>query len=431
MPQRPSSAHLLHGSRTLRTFVGLAGASALIALGSGHAVGDETDEGLALGPIAPIQGVEPGSVFDVPVTLKNTGAEALDKVWLSYALTQGLSHTELPANCVRHQVPSYDEMPRKSVAVCEYEQTVEPGIVYTPEQRVAFKAEDRALYDDLHVAVADYDLVPPDSGSSAPGTGPVQKLVPQDAAVAADFRSDGAWVQVSADNTADFKVAGDRLKARVGDSVTADLSFTNAGPAWVMNRQDLPSHLVLVTLPAGTKAVKIPGLCNPSDEPGSYRCGSWQRWVEEDYTAPLTFTLKVEKAVPGAKGTVALTGEPRPFDKNPANDTAAIELDVADGGSSTGGSGGTGGSGSSTGGSGGSDASGGSGSSTTGGSGSSTTGGGGSSSTTGGTGTATTGGNLAATGSVSALPLAGAAAAAVAAGGGLVLALRRRRAQRQ
>ncbi|ATW48613.1 hypothetical protein [Streptomyces peucetius] len=185
--------------------------------------------------------------------------------------------------------------------------------------------------------------------------------------------------------------------------------------------------------PFGTsKAVKIPGLCNPSDEPGSYRCGSWQRWVEEDYTAPLTFTLKVEKAVPGAKGTVALTGEPRPFDKNPANDTAAIELDVADGGSSTGGSGGTGGSGSSTGGSGGSGASGGSGgSSSTGGSGSSTTGGGGSSSTTGGTGTATTGGNLAATGSVSALPLAGAAAAAVAAGGGLVLALRRRQAQRQ
>lgn len=94
-----------------------------------------------------------------------------------------------------------------------------------------------------------------------------------------------------------------------------------AGGPYNLPVPDLPPHLVLVTLPAGTKAVKIPGLCNPSDEPGRYRCGSWQRWVEEDYTAPLTFTLKVEKAVPGAKGTVALTGEPRPFDKNPANDT--------------------------------------------------------------------------------------------------------------
>ena len=283
--------------------------------------------------------------------------------------------------------------------------------------------------------------MPPDSaGPATPGTGPAQKLVPkdaaaadfrQDAADAANLRSDIAWVQVTADNTADLKVAGDRLKARVGDTVTADLSFTNAGPAWVRTREDVPPHIAVVTLPAGTKVVKVPTLCSAWGEPGRYRCGSWQSWVDDGHRPALPFTLKIEKAVPGAQGTIALNSEPRPFDKNPANDSAAIVVEATGGrGFATGGSGGSGGSGSSTGGSGGTGASG----SDTGGSagsGSSTSGGGASSSTAGGTGTATTGGNLASTGSGSALPLAGAAAAAMAAGAGVVLALRRRRARGQ
>ena len=145
MPQRPSPRHASRGSRAPRSVVGLAGASALIALGTGPAAADESDDGLALGRIAPVQGVEPGMEFGIPVTVKNTGAEPLDKVWLSYSLTQGLSHTELPANCDGYLVPSYDEAPRQSVAVCAYEQTLELGVVNTPEQPVTFKAEDRAL----------------------------------------------------------------------------------------------------------------------------------------------------------------------------------------------------------------------------------------------------------------------------------------------
>ncbi|MET9834384.1 hypothetical protein ABZ078_34985 [Streptomyces sp. NPDC006385] len=105
--------------------------------------------------------------------------------------------------------------------------------------------------------------------------------------------------------------------------------------------------------------------------------------------------------MPGAKGSVALEAEPRPFDKNKDNDKADITLDVADAGS-------TGGGGSTTSGSD-------SGSTSSGGSGSS----GGSSGRSGAADSTAVSGDLASTGSGSALPLAGA-----------VLLVRRRRAAR-
>ncbi|NUS02338.1 MAG: LPXTG cell wall anchor domain-containing protein [Nonomuraea sp.] len=147
------------------------------------------------------------------------------------------------------------------------------------------------------------------------------------------------------------------------------------------------------------------------------------RSLNEGSQETYTFELKIDKRVAGAKGSVALSSEARPFDPDKTNDKAAITLDVTSGGpsDSTGGS-----TGSTTGGA---DTSGGGSSSTGGGTAS-----GGNGSTTGGSGTTTggsattTGGNLADTGS-STLPLAGAAAAAVTLGAGTFLIVRRRRTQ--
>ncbi|NWF28443.1 hypothetical protein HW130_19585 [Streptomyces sp. PKU-EA00015] len=422
-----------------RAGLGAASAVALIALGSVPAAAQD-GEGLVLGPIAPVEGVKPGSGFELPVTFRNEGTEALDKVWLTYAVTQGLAHTELPSNCVRYDIPSADESPRNSMAQCEYVQPIEAGAVYAPEKPLALNAQDWALHDVVHVSVARYGEGPGDSGAQpVRGTGPAQKLVKQ-TSDGAGFSQRLVTVPVNADSTADFQVTGARLKARAGDTVSAELSFRNAGPGWVLSEAGIPAHEVTVTLPAGTKAARVADLCNATDDPRRFTCGSWNHWVEEDRVERLTFRLKVEKLMPGAKGTVALTGGPRPFDKSAANDTAEIVVEAADGtsgggsatgGSATGGSGGSGGSesggGSATGGSGGAGGS----SSSTGGSTGSASAGGSSSSTGGGTGSATTGGNLASTGSGSALPVAAGAAAAVVAGTGVVVAMRRRAARTQ
>lgn len=169
------------GLRPLRQTAGALGAVALISLGAAPAVADDgSSAAVTLGKIAPIDGVKPGSTFEPPVTFTNTGTAAADKVWLSYTVTRGLGHTGLPSNCLRYEIPSYDEAPSRSEAVCEFDQTVKPGSVYAPEKALTLKALDRALYDRLRVVV---ETTEPglDENASEPvrGTGPAVKLVEQ------------------------------------------------------------------------------------------------------------------------------------------------------------------------------------------------------------------------------------------------------------
>ncbi|WP_405793030.1 LAETG motif-containing sortase-dependent surface protein [Streptomyces sp. NBC_01506] len=438
----PTPPHIRRTTRTTRNsrttsvtavaaIAALSGAG-LIALGAAPtAVADEPAPALVLGDIAPIDGVKPGSSFDPPVTVSNKGTEAADKVWVYYSVTRGLDYAAIPSNCQAHQVPSYDEMTEKSNVVCEFDQSVAPGGVgYVPEKPLSIKALDRALHDDLRVSVSDtHPELDENATTPVAGTAPPVKLVErQGGGKATESAVD---VPVTSVNTADYQVTGAKLAGRVGDTVALKVKFTNAGPAWVLTGYEDPLVSVLVTPPAGTSVVKANGYCEPKGK--AYACGVSQRWIDEGKGETYTFQLKIDKQVAGAKGSVALSDEARPFDPDKANDKAAITLDVTGGGGasgssgsggssgSSGGSGGsTGGSGGSTGGSGGSSGTGGSdgGSSATGGSGSSSAGGAGSS---------TTGGDLATTGtSSSTLPIAAAAGAAVVAGAGILFVVRRR-----
>ncbi|MFF5563018.1 hypothetical protein ACFY7Z_31295 [Streptomyces sp. NPDC012623] len=434
MVQTPS------GRRTLKRTAGAVGAVALLALGAAPATAADPTTGIALGAFDPIDGVKPGSSVEVPATFTNTGSEALSKVYLSYSVTRGLSHTELPSNCLRYEVPSYDEAPSKSEAVCEFDQTVKPGAVYAPAKPLTLKAADHALYDRLRVAV-----VPafggPEENASDPvrGTGPAVELVerPDDTpATGGSEDGDAADIAVTADNTADFQVSGAELKGDVGDTVDLKVEFTNAGPGWVLRDLGVSATEVLIDLPAGTTVTKGDGYCDKRPA-GGYACGTSQSWIDEGDGTSYTFKVRIDKKVAGAKGTVALAGSARPFDKVASNDKAEITLDVTGAGSTSAGSSAGG---SSTGGaatSGGSSA--GSGeptpTATTGGSGSSTTGDsdstggstGGDATTTGDPGSATTvEGGLANTGSGSVLPLAGSAIAVAGLGAGAVLLARRR-----
>ncbi|WP_328557795.1 hypothetical protein [Streptomyces sp. NBC_00358] len=421
--------------RPLRTTAAVIGAVGLMALAAAPASADGPRPGLVLGPQPPVDGVKPGSSFEVPGTFANKGTTVLDKVYLAYSVTRGLAHQELPSNCVRYEVVAFDEAPSSSDAVCEFDQTVKAGAVYAPEKALSVNVLGHALYDTLRVSVASYDPAPSDGvKETEPGTGPAVKLteLPSTTPVGGGDPAhpdwDGATVPVTAVNTADFQVTGARLTGRVRNTVTLNAKFTNAGPAWVKSEMGTPVTQVLVKMPAGTTVTKASGYCNKVS-PGSYSCGFGNSWIDEGSVSTFTFSLHIDKAVPGARGSVALEAKARPFDKNKKNDTAAILLDV-EGAGSTGGSSTGGGS---TGGSGSTSSTGGSGSASTGGSGAtggSGSGGSAASGSSGSAGSSATGGDLASTGSGSALPLAGAAAATLAAGAGTVLLVRRRAARR-
>ncbi len=410
--------------RTTRTAFGALGAASLIALGAAPAAfADTAEPHLVMGNIAPISGVQPGGSVEAPVTVTNNGTAAAQKVWLFYSVTHGLDYTDIPSNCEAHQVHSYDEMTAKSNVVCEFDQALEPGTSYAPEKSLPIKALDRALNDELRVSVwGDEPSLDDAATPPVPGTAPAVRLVEK--STGGDATEEAVDVPVTTVNTADFTVTGAQLKGGVGDTVPLKVTFTNAGPAWVLGKQDESVVHVLITPPAGTSVVKPHGYCDA--EGAVYSCGTSESWIDEGDSETYTFQLKIDKKVAGATGSVALSSEARPFDPDKANDKADITLDVTGSGSTAGSSGSTGGSGGSAGTSGGA-TTGGSSGGATGGSGS--TGGSGPAST-GGSGAATSGGDLAHTGSANlTLPLAGAAVVAVGVGTGAVIVVRRRRAQ--
>ncbi|MET9663627.1 hypothetical protein [Streptomyces sp. NPDC006510] len=391
-----------HNRRASRAVAATLSAAGLIALAAAPAAfGDETAPELVIGGIEPVNGVKPGSSFDLSATVANKGTRGAEKVWVSYGVTRGLDFAEVPSNCRTQQVRSYDEMPERWIAVCAFDQVVEPGTVYTPERPLRVEALDRALNDELRVNVWDVDPGADENGTQpVAGTAPAVKLVEGQAGSEGTARV--VNVPVSSVNTADYQVTGAALKGSVGDTVKMKVKFTNAGPAWILTKQGERSVSVMITPPAGTSVVKRGQFCQAKGK--AYVCG--MRSLNEGSQETYTFELKIDKRVANAKGQVALSTEARPFDPNKANDKADITLDVT-GGEPTGS---TGGSANVSGGSAGS------------------AGSAGGSSTAGDDGTTTNGGTLAETGS-STLPITGAAAAAVATGAGMLFIVRRRRTQ--
>ncbi|MER7485537.1 hypothetical protein ABTY20_06390 [Streptomyces sp. NPDC126497] len=399
---------------------------ALAAAPAAH--GEEDAPDLVVGGIAPVSGLRPGDGIDVTATVANKGTVTAGKVWVAYSVTRGLDFAQVPSNCQVQHVRPYDEMPERWTAVCAFDQAVEPGAVYTTDRPLRVTALDRALNDEMRLRVESADPGADENGDDpVAGTASPVKLVAAEAGSGRSARI--VDVPVTTVNTADYQVTGAALKGSVGDTVTMKVRFTNAGPAWVWPREGDRAVRVVITPPPGTSVVKRGTFCRAED--GAYLCG--MRSLHEGSGETYTFHLRIDKRVPGAQGSIALSSEARPFDPDKANDRADITLDVADGGSSgsAGGSDGSGGSdgpgGGSTSGADGS--TGGSNGST----GTSTDGsdGGSSSTATGGTASSgpTSDGGLARTGS-SVLPAAGVAAAAVATGAGVLLVQRRRRTQR-
>lgn len=401
--------------RVSRSAVATLGAAGFVALGAAPAaVGDEVPPSLALRDIKPITGVKPGSPVDLPVTVVNNGTTTVEKVWIKYTATRGLAFPEVPSNCQKQYVGSYDEMPERWIAICAFDEAVKPGVAYTPQKPFAVKAEKHAFDDEMWVTVTDYEPSPDENSTPIPGTAPEIELI--ESPTGGTGSKDRFRVPVTSVNTADYEVTGAALRGKPGDTVTMKVTFTNTGPGWVWSKPGTPWTSVLVTLPAGTSVVKPDFYCKAKGK--VYNCGLTTVPQEHLKTATFTFKLKIDKKVAGARGSVALSNRKLPFDPDKSNDTAPITLEVtggepgATGGTTSGTSGGPDGGSGSTGGSTGS------------------TGSTGGPSSAGGAGTATTGGNLAATGSSSTtLPIAGTAAAAVVLGAGTILAVRRRRAR--
>ncbi|MER6026142.1 hypothetical protein [Streptomyces sp. NPDC001851] len=142
-------------------------------------------------------------------------------------------------------------------------------------------------------------------------------------------------------NTADFGVTGARATAGQGKNATLAFRLSANGPATLYDRsggEGVPA--VWVTLPTGTTAVGHSANCSPwqLDNPaaeahGPYVCGPSGFVLPKGNVTGFTLTLRVDKVVTRAKGSVQVVWGPDPahshrpaFDPNSRNDSAALTL---------------------------------------------------------------------------------------------------------
>ncbi|MFJ5993536.1 LAETG motif-containing sortase-dependent surface protein [Streptomyces sp. NPDC092370] len=356
---------------------------------------------------------KPGEVYDKSVTLTNKGTAAVDGVAFRVRLTRGLDFPEKMAGCTYSTVK--DQVRQ---ALCELDTVIEPGASITTPVR--FKALDNALMEAVEYGTG--------VSGEAPGEG---------------YDDSHRRLTLTADNTADLVAVGEETEALPGGEQSVTATLRNDGPGWVQNQEsdDLPG--LLVQIPPGTVAVGVPkdcapfGIDGPSGPQGTtgkpkYVCWPQNGTLDAGQSLAYTFMLKIKKSAQDPEGEIKASSvyDIAPvYDKNRANNTALISIDLpsdyepgpspsdgADGGSGDGGSGNdpegqaAGGTGATASPSASAPAG-----TTTGGSTGTTTG-------------STTGGNLATTGSDGTPLLAGAAAAATVIGGGLVFVVRRRTA---
>ncbi|MFF9091389.1 LPXTG cell wall anchor domain-containing protein [Streptomyces sp. NPDC014991] len=372
----------------------------------------------------PAASPKPGDVYDQSVTVTNKGTAPADGVTFRIRLTRGLDFPQHADGCTYSTVADHVRQ-----ALCELDTVVQPGATLTTPVR--FKALPEALMEAVEY-----------------GTGPTGEVPGE------GFDDSYRRLTLTADSTADLAAEGDQVKGAHGSRVTVTASLRNNGPGWIRNQESDDQPALMVRIPPGTVAREVPEDCAPfgidgptgPSEPGRPRYVCWpaDHTIGVGRSLDYTFVLEIGKTAQDTQGEVTATsvyGIHPAFDKNPANDTALLSVDVPGGGepgtSTSGGTttGATTSGGTTTGG-----ATGGGGAGTegqdndphgqsTGTTGTTsaigTTGTYGSASTTPGTGTGT-GGTLAATGS-DGMPLLATAAVGATALGGLVLVAVRRR----
>ncbi|MEU8651932.1 hypothetical protein [Streptomyces sp. NPDC048737] len=274
---------------------------------------------LAIDPVADIEDGRPGDERTIPFKVTNNGNESANgftvKLYASYGLT---ALTRYDA-CTYTTTDDNDYAPSNK-AVCAFDQVLAPGDSFELPEPLTVRLAPHALNERLDLGIE-----------------------PGDGAQDIDSQNDYAVVQIGADSTADFSVTGDTVSGTPGQTVTAELTFKNNGPAWFGNIvSGDPVAKIRLIVPEGTTVTGVPSGCSPRTLAGGYHpkqtgaprydC-NLPYWVLEDTRRTFAFSVRVDTVVPGATGAVSIHppyGEfgqyPFSFDPDLTNNTAVLAV---------------------------------------------------------------------------------------------------------
>lgn len=301
-------------------------------------LGDGPDLGLSQAENQ--RGLRPGTNTRVRATVANSGSRAVDRTLVSLFASYGLRFQERNSNC------EYRDHAIGTFALCVLDETVAPGERY--ELSSPLRVGRQALYERFDHSVLPYSdaaLEEARGGETwTPGTGPELDLRPLASRQAAaggedlDLSDNYGSVILDARNTADLKVTGSKVRGAAGDTVTARVTVTNRGPAWVASlgagaavatlRFQAPKGTTVVGWPEEECAEELPSEEGPAV--ATYFCRT-PIHLREKASHSFDVRLRIDEVVRGARTTVeTLNDDPelsiRKFDPNLRNNRAWIAV---------------------------------------------------------------------------------------------------------
>ncbi len=315
MRHRPRKSR--RSSYALRVAAAMAAAVPVLALtpaaqaSSGDAPGDAGQPNLVVSELSTTATLVPGEVSHGSVTLTNNGTSPADGVVFRMRLTRGLDFPEHMAGCTYSTIS--DQVRQ---ALCHLDVTIDPGA--SASVPLPIKVLSKALMETVEY------------GTSATGGDPGE-----------GYTESYRRSTVEVDSTADLAAVGDHARGRAGQTVTVTAALRNDGPGWVQNNVSDDQPALMVNIPAGTVAVRVPADCVPfaidgpsgPSQPGKpqYVCSPPDYTLEVGSVHAYTFRLKIERGTQSTSGEVKATSvyDIHPaFDHNAANDTATISVFV-------------------------------------------------------------------------------------------------------
>ncbi|MFC5204112.1 hypothetical protein [Streptomyces kaempferi] len=270
-----------------------------------------------------VKAVAPGtSRKTTPRFANHSRFTAEQGVALHISADDGLLLTSHPDNC-------YFDTSSTS-AWCEFSTKAAPHTAYRTSAPVRYTAAAGKLLGTLSYTWSSEPERPAEL--TVRGTEPPLTLT---GTADRGLTGDTGYVKATTTVQVDYQPVTATVRGRVGDTVTVQLGVRDNGPGRPLSAETLGRFEVVP--PEGTTVTSIPytfeddggdwACTQPKKHGGAFVCeigyDEFSEVRHEGWTTVIGFKIRIDRQVPGAKGTIRTSN---PFDRTPRNDKAVIPL---------------------------------------------------------------------------------------------------------
>ncbi|MFF4833929.1 hypothetical protein [Streptomyces sp. NPDC001315] len=272
-----------------------------------------------------VSGVEPGKPEPVTPRFANlTRFTAKRGVALQVKVSDELTLTKRHSNC-------YYAGSSPTSAWCTFPTKAAPGTAYRTSSPLTFTAAPGKLTGRVSYSWSSAPQKPGDH--TVRGTGAPLTLT---GTADRGFGGGEGVLKVETTEQADYEPVTATVRGRVGDTVKVRLGVRDLSPGRLMSDETLGRFEVVP--PEGTTVTSIPytfedsggdwACKRPDKSGGAFVCeiGDALFSEGEDGTTTIDFHVRIDRQVPGARGTIRTYN---PFDRTPGNDTAVIPVQAS------------------------------------------------------------------------------------------------------